>query len=302
MGSIGDILGGIVYFGTYLVLTNSGRITGGAAGAYGVAFEGDRLEIVNTGRIETVSTDAVRGAIRFAGDAADTARIVNGPQGEIVSPVTAIRTGDGTETVRNAGTIQGDVWLGNGEDSFAGKGGRVIGEVRGEGGNDRLAGGDSDDRLFGGDGDDVMGGGAGDDAVIGDAGNDSIRGGTGEDRLSGGTGNDWLAGGAGEDDLQGGAGADTLTGGADDDVLTGGAQADVFLFRRGHGHDTVTDFQNNMDRLDLSAFGLAGFAALSALARDTSAGLLIDLGSVGGGTITLQGFLKAQFDAADVTL
>jgi len=169
-------------------------------------------------------------------------------------------------TIANRGTIRGDVMLGGGSDEFRGKPGILDGILDGGAGNDVLITGLGDDNLYGGDG------------------ADTLRGGAEEDALYGGKGNDLLAGDAG------------------DDVLSGGGGKDTFQFRRGGGDDRVTDFTNGQDRLDLSAFHLSGFAALNALAADRSGGLIIDLTSLNGGTIFLDGFTKAQLDATDLLL
>jgi len=60
--------------------------------------------------------------------------------------------------------------------------------------------------------------------------------------------------GDGADTLLGEAGQDTLEGGVGDDVLRGGADADVFVFNPGAGVDTIADFEDGVDLLDISAF------------------------------------------------
>ena len=67
--------------------------------------------------------------------------------------------------------------------------------------------------------------------------------------------------------------------------LEGGASNDTFLFERGAGDDTIGDFADGEDMIDLSAFSRLGFAdlSISALRSDVS----IDLPDHGGGTITL---------------
>ena len=104
---------------------------------------------------------------------------------------------------------------------------------------------------------------------------------------------------AGADTLAGGAGADTLTGRAGDDTLTGGAGADTFVFAAGHGNDTVTDFTDGEDLIDLSAFaGISGFGDLTV--TQVGGNVVIDLtGQTDGGTITLQGFDLDDLDGTD---
>lgn len=107
--------------------------------------------------------------------------------------------------------------------------------------------------------------GAGNDRVTGNSaanridlgiGNDLVDGAGGNDTLLGGLGNDKLKGGAGMDVLDGGAGRDWLDGGFGDDLLSGGAGADRFVFRGTSGTDSITDFQDEVDVLDLRGYGL----------------------------------------------
>ena len=82
---------------------------------------------------------------------------------------------------------------------------------------------------------------------------DTIYGGAGTDTLIGGAGNDELYGEKGNDSLHGGAGSDSLWGGAGDDILTGGGGADIFYYKDGDGNDTITDFNDSMDKIIVSA-------------------------------------------------
>ena len=141
-----------------------------------------------------------------------------------------------------------------------------------EGGQARLNGGPGDDRLelgawsAGG----VARGGMGEDLVISSNGADALWGNAGADRLQGGRGDDLLAGGPGSDRLEGGEGCDTLRGGGGDDVLSGGWGADSFVFRAAQeGHDRVTDFSPQEDRILL--YGIAPGTAQLAQSEDSVA-------------------------------
>ena len=138
--------------------------------------------------------------------------------------------------------------------------------------NDVLAGDRRDNVLDGGPGDDTLygGPGGGDDVLVGNGGDDRLFGGQGNDRLDGGTGNDRLAGGPG---------------------------ADVFVFAPGNGADTITDFANGQDRIDLTAFDLSGYDDLTV--TSSTDGVTIDLSAHDGDTILLQGFDMASLDATD---
>ena len=103
---------------------------------------------------------------------------------------------------------------------------------------------------------------------------------------------------ANADTLTGGAGDDTIAGLAGDDTLTGGDGADTFVFAAGHGNDTITDFADGEDTIDLSAFkAITGFDDLTVAQNGADTVITVP----GGGTITLQGFASADLDAADFT-
>jgi Ca2+-binding RTX toxin-like protein len=114
-------------------------------------------------------------------------------------------------------------------------------------GNDTLLGSAVGNSFYGGDGQDRLDGREGNDFLNGQAGNDTILGGTGADSLYGEIGNDVLDGGENDDFLWGGQG---------DDTLTGGAGADTFYyssFSDFNTVDTITDFQQGVDKINLGA-------------------------------------------------
>ncbi len=114
-----------------------------------------------------------------------------------------------------------------------------------------------------------------------DDSDDVINAHGGNDALKGLSGNDTLRGDAGNDVLDGGAGNDRLDGGTGSDKLTGGSGSDMFVYDRGYGQDTVTDFVSGTDKIDLSAFGLGSMAKLDEVAtvtNDTSS-IAIDFGN-----------------------
>lgn len=146
--------------------------------------------------------------------------------------------------------------------------------------------------------------GLGNDTVTGTAANDVIdlgagrdigRGGIGADRILGQAGNDLLLGGAGGDALLGGAGNDTLDGGANADRLIGGLNADVFVFRAGYGRDTVAGFEDGVDKIDLSSFGLTQAQVLVAA---TEVGSTVEI-ALGGSVLvvlnTTEAILRGDF-------
>lgn len=176
------------------------------------------------------------------------------------------------------GTDGRDILRGNlGNDLIFGNGGRDL--ILGRRGNDRLYGGANrdiligdkgDDRLYGDEGRDFLSGGWGNDTLsggddndklIGSRGQDVLNGGDGKDFLVGGLDNDTLTGGNDRDTLFGGQGHDRLHGGNGKDKLFGGLGRDTFVLKRGQGTDTILDFREGTDLIDLSGdlnFGVGG--------------------------------------------
>ncbi len=250
-------------------ITNTGSITGGTqALSIGV----DTANILNrgtmTGGINSIAnTQALsamtiinEGTLRVDGFGAsvailgntgvDTLRNLGSVLGNVV-------LGDGVDLVTNDGLIRGTVDLGAGTDAYTGLLGRVVGSVFGGAGNDSLTGGALADVLDGGTENDALTGNAGDDALFGRAGNDTLNGGLGNDRLTSGVGTD---------------------------VLTGGAGADIFEFTSaatvgiGAARDQITDFVHGVDDLEMifmAAFiGNAAFTAAGQVRYVQATGLL----------------------------
>ncbi|PPK76523.1 Ca2+-binding RTX toxin-like protein [Methylobacter tundripaludum] len=68
-----------------------------------------------------------------------------------------------------------------------------------------------------------------------------------------------LTGTSGNDNLSGDSGNNTLDGGAGNDTLQGGAGNDTYLFNRGGGRDTISDYDYTAGNIDTVRFG-AGIA------------------------------------------
>ncbi len=257
--------------------------------------EGDRLNgiehLVGSGFDDTLTGDA-RGNRLAGGAGADT---LSGGAGDDVlnggAGADLLDGGAGEDTLSYAGSDAGvnvilstrRVWGGDAEGDTISNFEHVLGSAHG----DRLAGDAGANRLSGG---------AGVDRLYGYGGDDHLFGGTGVDWLYGGSGDDVLDGGAGADTLSGGAGADTLVGSIGSDVLTGGAGEDMFRFASGDGADTIADFTDGEDRIDLEAYDLAGgFAGLNL--RQSGQDVVVELG--GGDRITLTGVGLSTLDATD---
>ncbi|MEG4143923.1 calcium-binding protein, partial [Microcoleus sp. Pol7_B1] len=90
-----------------------------------------------------------------------------------------------------------------------------------------------------------------DNNINGTLGNDIFTGINSNDIINGLRGNDLLSGGGGNDSLYGGKGFDTLNGGLGNDILVGGGGNDVFVLGVGLGVDTIADFANSQDTVQL---------------------------------------------------
>jgi serralysin len=219
--------------------------------------------------------------------------------GTITGRTGAMTLSDAASTVTNTGLMDGAVDLAGGADKFDGTAG-VQGSVFGGTGADTVWGGGGEDGLFGDAGADILRGYAGDDVLDGGADGDRLFGGLDDDVIYGGATGDNLRGGQGDDFIYGGSGADFLTGGLGDDRMTGGTEVDTFVFTRGQGTDRITDFVNNVDKLDLRAFDFASVAAVAALASASSFGLRIDV--PGEGVVFVAGLTLATLNGADLLL
>ena len=133
--------------------------------------------------------------------------------------------------------------------------------LNGQSGNDSVFGGTGNDRLIGNGGNDYLNAQLGNDTVIGGAGRDVLLGSSGADLLYGNAdkdflygqaGNDVAIGGTGNDVLHGGNGNDLLVGQLGLDTLVGGAGRDWFKLARLQGRDWIHDFENGLDRIQLS--------------------------------------------------
>ena len=154
--------------------------------------------------------------------------------------------------------------------------------LRGNGGFDTIIGGTGNDMLFGGGGRDNLRAGSGDDTMNGNGGADTIDAGSGDDIVDGANGSDLIDAGSGDDIIRGGNGADTLEGGAGDDRLTGGARVDTFVFASDGGDDVVTDYEDNLDKIQIE--GNVAFVDIDIDQEGADAVI-----SFGAATITLLG-------------
>ena len=160
-----------------------------------------------------------------------------------------------------------------------------INEYVGNASSNSLWGASGQDWMYAGDGLDELVGEAGNDFMFGQGSQDWIFGGTGIDHVSGDEGNDFLFGLDDQDWLYGGESNDFLNGGKGNDFLTGGLGADTFFFDQENGQDLITDFENGVDHIDLSAYG---FVQPQDIGMTTEAGS-VTLALGGGNIVVVQG-------------
>ena len=146
-------------------------------------------------------------------------------------------------------------------------------------------------QLFGTAADDMVSDTIGANWMDGMTGDDVLKGFGGNDKMFGGAGSDTLLGGKGRDKLKGGAGNDVLDGGKGNDKLIGGAGRDKFVFKKGVGKDTITDFQDDIDTLklqvDIWGGGLTKQQVVNKYAAVVDGDIVFDFGKE---ELTLKGF------------
>jgi Ca2+-binding RTX toxin-like protein len=148
-------------------------------------------------------------------------------------------------------------------------------DIEGDDGPNRLRGTNNDDDIRGRGGDDVLKGRGGDDELRGDEGDDKMNGGAGNDRLRGDHGND---------------------------TLTGGAGNDRFIFNRDGDTDTVRDFTDGEDKLDMSNFGFESFEEVMSHAEQVGDHVVFSDLDVDGETVILRNVDIETLDQSDFIL
>ena len=219
------------------------------------------------------------------------------------------------DTIKDFESISGSK---TGGDHITGTSGANV--IKTYGGNDRVYAGKGSDRVELGDGNDYVRVGGGEESFDGGSGtdyisyydstggimidlaadtvsgswavNDTIKNfesasgsGTGNDQMYGTSGANTLKGFGGDDLISGRAGDDQLYGGAGDDQLFGGAGADEFHIRHGEGHDTIEDFENNLDVIQLDDFNFNSAQDAFAFANQVGNNVVFDFGSGDGLTV-----------------
>ena len=92
-------------------------------------------------------------------------------------------------------------------------------------------------------------------------------------------------------------GLSEVVGGGGNDELYGDDGADIFRFAPGHGNDTIMDFSDREDRINLSDFDIEDLSAVTIITGQDR--VTLDLTDHGGGTVELPGIERADLDASD---
>ncbi|MBL0371034.1 hypothetical protein JJB09_03250 [Rhizobium sp. KVB221] len=273
-------------------LINSGRIYGD----YAVTLYGAST-LINQADGEIFASSL--GVLLNSGVGGMSTRTVN--HGSIIGlgGARGIDGGVGKDTVINDGYIRGSVYLYAGNDVIDNRGGKINGGIYGADGGDTLITDKSSDKLI---------------ETAFDIGMDTVKS-TASYVLTdnveqlmllgarniNGTGTDTtnlIAGNKGDNILKGLGGDDLLNGGAGRDILIGGGGADHFQFQKGNGIDTIRDFANMSDIIDVSGFArVTSFAALKPLIEVHGQDVWVDFGR--GDRLILQNTGRNEIDAGD---
>jgi hypothetical protein len=243
---------GVVLEGDNATFINNGLVYGGSM----LLVTGNNAHIVNAMTMSAQDEDIV--AIRFEG-AIDTTFVnygdVTGRNG------TVLKGAAGNDTIVNSGKLGGHVDLGDGNDTFDNRGGEVS-AVFGGAGNDRYYVGDMGTFIeFAGEGRDTVFS----DTNAGLAENFEKLVLLGEENIDG-YGND---------------ARNVLTGNSGNNKMWGGEARDFFIFLANAGEDTIADFGNGRDRIDLSDIaGVGSFAMVKRHMEQVGSNVVIDLADV----------------------
>lgn len=242
--------------GIYSLHAGNSLINNGTIKAY-MSAQGDVDGIVADGGNKVINSKT--GDIDVSGDGL-TVQSVGGEKtlvtnlGSVVGDHLGFYGWAGDDKLVNRGFMDGDVQLNSGNDTFDGVGGVLKGSVMGGFGDDTYVIDKSSYKL-------VEKANDGTDSVqskvtwtLGANFEELKLTGTSNINGKGNTLANDIVGNIKANTLSGMGGADDLDGGKGNDFLTGGSGADAFHFAKGYGRDTITDFDNGTDVIDLKHF------------------------------------------------
>ncbi len=130
--------------------------------------------------------------------------------------------------------------------------------------------------------------------------NNWLYGNDGANSLFGGGGADLLDGGMGDDYLSGGAGDDSIRGGGGNDILEGNAGHDTFFFAPGGGHDVITDFEDNIDFINLTGWGFSTVGQALNIISDLGDDLQFNFAD--GSSLIVRNVAEFQYLSGDIII
>jgi Ca2+-binding RTX toxin-like protein len=259
-----------------VIVENSGTIIGGKVA----------IELVSVGDHEVYNTGKIVSEVYF-GDGND--RLENTGKGILKNEVDF---GDGNDHFVNSGRTLDDIYLDAGKDIADMRGGTSAGTVYGGAGDDvfYFTDNDLDIQENVGEGVDTIKStvnvslgmdhyGEMENVVLLGKSNASVYGSDLDNRIIGNAGDNYIDGGAGSD------------------ILRGGAGADVFAFEESSQQDEVRDFQDGIDRIDVSDWlNVKNFQDIKAMMMVTGDDVVFDGGM---DRITLNDTTIAEIDKSD---
>jgi Ca2+-binding RTX toxin-like protein len=290
--AIGANSSAIGSFGEDSSIYNDGKLKG----TFGINATNSRSDIVLDTHSRVIGTEAA--IFSENTEETDKIHIVNRGQITGLAGAYAIELGDSDDRIINHGTITGKIYMGTGKDVFDNRGGTVDHVILGGAGDDTLFTDASATKLK------ENGGSEGYDTVKSTISytlsanvERLVLLGHGNTKGTGTSDGDDLFGNAGNNKLFGLSGADSLDGGKGNDLLTGGGGADTFAFKTGDGHDTITDFTNGVDKIDVVHWaGIDNFSDVKHHLTASGGDLFITLGQ---DQLIIEHMTKAELNASD---
>jgi Ca2+-binding RTX toxin-like protein len=268
------------FFDCSVQVENAGTLK--SIGDYGLWMYNGLNSVTNTGTISASNGTA----ISLQSNAGQANFLEN--KGTIDGGVAAFKGGAGDEEIRNYGTISGDVMLGDGENSFILKNGSVDGTVYGgvdadsykiEKGSLEISeakGGSDQDHLY-----------ANVDVVLPKNIELLTLSGSADIDGTGNGSNNSIFGNAQDNIIKGGKGDDFIDAFKGKDMLTGGQGADTFYFDDKYGKDTITDFDDGIDKIaPYNHSATPDYDSLKAHMSQVGDDVVIDFG--GGDALTIE--------------
>ncbi len=271
-------------------MVNAGLIDASLVGVYqsaGVSHFTNEA----TGKINGV--DAIRTGIA---DDGDSFNFVN--KGEIVGSDHSFLIIGADANIRNINKITGDVALGSGNDRFNTRFGDLFGDIYGGNGSDVFILKDAATMIHENpiEGIDLVKIAA-DYALDANIENLTLLG-TGNFNATGNASANVITGNKGANQILGLEGNDTLNGGRGNDTLTGWLDADTFIFHRNGDIDTITDFADGEDHVQLKGWKtIDEYADFSGRISQVGADVVIKFGD--GDKLILTNFEMSDLTADD---